>query len=127
MTEKLAHFKSGRVTKKFSAARIEQMDFIAFLSKHQPKRGDFIFVDPPYDSEFSNYGENNFGWKDQERLAKFLFATPANWMLIIKSTDLILKLYSDKGLKVRAYDKTYVWTIKERNVRGVVHLMITNY
>jgi len=28
---------------------------------------------------------------------------------------------------VREFDKKYVWTIKERNVRDVVHLMVSNY
>jgi DNA adenine methylase len=127
MTEKLAHFTSKRVIAKFSAAKIDSMDFADFLSQHRPESGDFIFVDPPYDSNFSEYGNSRFGPEDHRRLAQFLLATPANWMLVIKPTELVLDLYGDKGLTMLAANKTYVWTIKERNVREVIHLMITNY
>jgi DNA adenine methylase len=127
MTEKLGHFKSKSVVRKFSEARIERMDFADFFAKRLPERGDFIFLDPPYDSEFSEYGNSRFGHEDHRRLAQVLLATPANWMLIIKSTELILDLYRDKGLTIREASKKYMWTIKERNVRDAIHLMITNY
>jgi DNA adenine methylase len=127
MTDKLGHFKSRSVVTKFSEARIERMDFADFFAKHLPWGGDFIFLDPPYDSEFSEYGNVRFGHEDHRRLAQILLATPANWMLIIKSTEYILDLYRDKGLTIRAAGKRYVWTIKERNVRDAIHLMITNY
>jgi len=127
MAEKLDHFRSKRVIGKFSSAQIERMDFTDFFSRHCPESGDFIFVDPPYDSNFSEYGNSRFGPEDHRRLAQFLLATPANWMLVIKPTELVLDLYGDKGLTILAANKTYVWTIKERNVREVIHLMITNY
>jgi DNA adenine methylase len=127
MTDKLGHFKHKSVVRKFSEAQIERMDFADFFAKHLPGEGDFIFVDPPYDSEFSGYGNSQFGQQDHRRLAQVLLATPANWMLVIKSTELILNLYRDKGLIIRAANKKYVWTIKERNVRDAIHLMITNY
>ena len=66
------------------------------------------------DSDFSEYWNSRFGPEDHARLAEFLLATPANWMLVIKPTELMLKLYGDKGLTILAADKTYVWTIKER-------------
>jgi DNA adenine methylase len=127
MSEKLRHFESEAVIRKFSRAWIEQMDFADFFLKRRPESGDFIFVDPPYDSEFSEYGIGRFCHDDHRRLAQFLLETPANWMLVIKSTKFMLDLYADKGLTIRAASKKYVWTIKERNVRDAIHLMITNY
>jgi DNA adenine methylase len=127
MSQKLGHFESEAVIGKFSRARIEQMDFADFFLKRRPESGDFIFVDPPYDSEFSEYGNGQFCHDDHKRLAQFLLETPANWMLVIKSTKFMLDLYADKGLTIRAANKKYVWTIKERNVRDAIHLMITNY
>ena len=103
------------------------MDFADFFLKRRPESGDFIFVDPPYDSEFSEYGNGRFGHDYHRILAQFLLETPANWMLVIKSTKFMLDLYADKGLTIRAASKKYVWTIKERNVRDAIHLMITNY
>ena len=127
MTEKIGHFKSPAVGKKLSAARFEKLDFASFLTKFSPESGDFIFADPPYDPDYSAYGRVLFSRDDQQRLADFLLMTPANWMLVIKSTDFIRGLYCDKGVVVREFDKKYVWTIKERNVRDVVHLMVSNY
>jgi DNA adenine methylase len=127
MTEKIGHFKSPAVGKKLNAARFEKMDFASFLAKFSPGSGDFVFADPPYDPDYSAYGRVFFGRDDQQRLADFLLTTPANWMLVIKSTDFIRSLYCDKGVTVREFDKKYVWTIKERNVRDVVHLMVSNY
>ena len=127
MSEKLGHFKSEAVIGKFSRAWIEQMDFADFFLKRRPERGDFIFVDPPYDSEFSEYGNGRFCHDDHRRLAQFLRETPANWMLVVKSTKFMLDLYADNGFTLRAASKKYVWTIKERNVRDAIHLMITNY
>jgi DNA adenine methylase len=127
LTEKLAHLTSASVIRKFGSARIERMDFAGFFTKHRPEADDFIFVDPPYDSRFSEYGRTSFGAEDHQRLAQFLLATPATWMLVIKSTELILELYAGRGLIIRAADKKYQWTIKERNVRDTVHLMISNY
>ncbi len=127
MTDKLGHFKSRSVVTKFSEARMERMDFADFFANHPPGGDDFIFLDPPYDSEFSEYGNVRFDHEDHRRVAQILFTTPANWMLVIKSTEWILDLYQDKGLTIRAASKKYVWTIKERNVRDAIHLMITNY
>jgi DNA adenine methylase len=127
MTEKIGHFKSPAVGRKLGAARFEKMDFAAFIAKSSPGSGDFIFVDPPYDPDYSGYGRGCFGREDQQRLADILLATPASWMLVIKSTDFIRGLYCNKGFTVREFDKKYVWTIKERNVRDVVHLMVSNY
>ena len=127
MSEKLRHFESEAVIGNFGRAWIEQMDFADFFLKRRPESGDFIFVDPPYDSEFSEYGSGRFCHDDHRRLAQFLLETPANWMLVIKSTKFMLDLYADKGLTIRAASKKYVWTIKERNVRDAIHLMITNF
>ena len=33
---------------------------------------DFIYADPPYDVEFTQYSKEQFGWEEQVRLAEFL-------------------------------------------------------
>ena len=58
------------------------------------KTFDFIFLDPPYDSEFSTYTKNKFTKDDQLRLSKYLIDhCSAKWMLIIKKTELIKKSF----------------------------------
>lgn len=107
---------------------IENEDFEIFLEKHKPSVNDFVFLDPPYDSEFSTYAKNEFTKKDQERLAYYLIKKcTANWMMIIKNTDFILGLYHNKGLKIQSFDKTYLVSFMNRNDKDVEHLLITNY
>lgn len=88
---------------------------------------DFIFLDPPYDTEFSEYAKNSFGKNDQMRLAEFLSKTEANFMLIIKATPYIYDLYKDKGFSIYSFDKKYMVNFQNRNDRNVKHLVITNY
>ncbi|SHI48987.1 DNA adenine methylase [Cruoricaptor ignavus] len=107
---------------------IENEDFEAFFEKHIPSKNDFIFLDPPYDSEFSTYAKNEFTRKDQERLANYLInKCKAKWMMIIKNTDFIFGLYDKKGLNIQSFDKTYLVSFMNRNDKNVEHLLITNY
>jgi DNA adenine methylase len=107
---------------------IENMDFAAFLQKYPPQASDFIFLDPPYDSEFSTYAQNEFTMKDQERLAQFLLTEcQAKFMLVIKNTPAILELYSATGFNMSTFDKTYLVSFQDRNDRDVEHLIITNF
>lgn len=107
---------------------IENEDFEAFFEKHIPSKNDFIFLDPPYDSEFSTYAKNEFTRKDQERLANYLInKCKAKWMMIIKNTDFIFGLYDKKGLNIKSFDKTYLVSFMNRNDKNVEHLLITNY
>ena len=76
---------------------IYNADFEEFLKKSKPKKDDFLFLDPPYDTEFSTYDRNTFDKLDQQRLANYLIhECRANWMMIIKNTDFIYDLYSNK-------------------------------
>jgi DNA adenine methylase len=128
ITSKIKLMKDSSVRQRLATAVIENMDFFEFLAKHSPARGDFMFVDPPYDSDFSDYDQNAFRKADQFRLAEYLVnQCKAHFMLVIKSTDYVLSLYKDKNLTIRSFDKKYMWTIKERNNRDTTHLMITNY
>ena len=57
------------------------------MRKTQPNEQDFVFLDPPYDSEFSTYAQNAFTKEDQERLADYMInECKAKWMMIIKYT-----------------------------------------
>ena len=48
-------------------------------------------------------------------------------MLIIKNTNFILDLYSNKGLNIKIFDKKYLVSFMNRNDKDVEHLLITNY
>ncbi len=107
---------------------IENMDFEAFLHHYLLQANDFIFLDPPYDSEFSTYAQHEFSMKDQERLARYLLNDcQAKFMLVIKNTPTIFKLYNQTGLHIRTFDKRYLVSFQDRNDKNAEHLMITNY
>ena len=89
---------------------------------------DFVFLDPPYDTDFKDYEKASFDKKDQERLARCLYATKAKFILIIKNTPFILNLYKNKPrIKISSFDKTYLYNVKGRNDREVEHLIIKNF
>ncbi len=128
LARKIAYLKSPNLQQYLAQTVIENMDFEAFLQKHVPKEDDFIFLDPPYDSEFSTYAQNEFRWQDQERLAEYLLNyCKAKFMLVIKNTKAIYELYSGADLRIRDFDKKYLVSFQDRNERNVNHLIITNF
>ncbi len=110
----------------FSRTDIHCSDFEDFFSNALLTSNDFMFLDPPYDTNFSDYEGRNFTQADQERLAHSLRKTPAKFVLVIKNTDFIQSLYKD-GFHVLAFDNQYTYNVRSRNERKVEHLIITNF
>jgi len=102
-------------------------DFASFLDEAEPNEADFVFADPPYDSDFSAYDNLAFGSQDQARLRDYLEAVPARVMVVIKDTPMIRELYGTGRWQISEAPKTYRWTIKSRNDRAATHLTIINY
>ncbi len=128
LTRKINYMQSAEMQKHLANTIIENMDFEAFLRKHEPQEDDFIFLDPPYDTEFSTYMRNEFDRKDQERLATYLLdECKAKFVLVIKNTTTIQKLYCNMGLRITSFDKRYLVSFQDRNNREAEHLIITNY
>lgn len=123
---KVNNLFSDKVGRLMNRTTIENKDFEVFLTKHKPTGKDFVFFDPPYDTEFSGYEENPFERKDQERLANVILRLKAKFILIIKETPFIMSLYEHKGFKIEPFDKTYMFNIKGRHDREVRHLIIHN-
>lgn len=133
--KKIQYFSNRELVKQLGKTTVENMDFEAFFETHPPKRDDFLFLDPPYDTEFSTYALNEFGKEDQIRLSRFLIERcEASFMLVIKNTDFIRGLYpagraaaNGKELHVGKFDKKYVVSFQDRNDKEAEHLLITNY
>ena len=125
---KIDYIKSKELQSHFVKTDIYNLDFEEFLDKVKLTKNDFIFLDPPYDTDFSSYVNNTFDKQDQERLANYLInKCPAKFMLVIKNTEFISNLYSNNGLYITSFDKTYMVSFKGRNNRDCEHLLITNY
>ena len=125
--KKIDNLNSFELKNYMKTTDIFNLDFEDFCKKIKLTSKDFIFLDPPYDTEFSTYAKNEFGKSDQIRLANFLKNTKAKFMLIIKNTDFIYNLYNVNGLYIKSFDKKYLVSIKNRNDKNVEHLIITNY
>lgn len=95
------------------------------------KKGDFIYFDPPYDSDtttFNNYTDNGFGKEEQKRLFKVFCDLDQRGCYVMLSnynTILIRELYQN-------YNFHYVETqrnigAKAKDRKMVEEVIITNY
>lgn len=95
------------------------------------QKGDFIYFDPPYDSEtstFNSYTENGFGKEEQARLArvyKELSDKGCYVMLSNHNTTLIKELYKDFNIHVIEAKRNINANGKKRG--KVEEVIITNY
>ncbi|MBN8586677.1 MAG: DNA adenine methylase [Ignavibacteria bacterium] len=126
--KKLNYFRQKDFLNHLSKTKITSLDFEDFILKFKPSNNDFVFLDPPYDSEFSTYTKNVFGKEEHIRLANlFIKNCKAKWMLVIKNTEFIVSLYEGKGLHITSFDKRYLVSFKNRNNPNTKHLIIKNY
>lgn len=126
--KKVEYLRTEELKSLIEKTTIENFDFEDFFKIHIPNSDDFIFLDPPYDTEFSTYAQNEFTRLDQKRLADYLInECKAKWMMIIKNTNFIFDLYNNKGLNISSFDKTYLVSFMNRNDKDVKHLIIKNY
>jgi DNA adenine methylase len=64
------------------------------------KPDDWIYSDPPYDVEFTQFAPRDFVWEDQKRLAKWLAKHPGPVVASNSSTPRIIDLYKGLGFHV---------------------------
>jgi DNA adenine methylase len=63
--------------------------------------GDFVYADPPYDVEFTQYAKDRFTWLDQERTAAWLARHRGPVVLVNQATPRVEALYEKLGYRVR--------------------------
>ena len=90
---------------------------------------DFMFLDPPYDCIFNDYGNidaaNGFDETEHIRLAADFRKLTCKAMMIIGKTPLTVKLYGD--LIKDEYSKSYAVNIRNRFKSESKHIVVTNY
>ena len=95
------------------------------------QKGDFIYFDPPYDSEtsiFNSYTEDGFGKEEQRRLVKVykeLSNKGCYVMLSNNNTTLIKELYKDFNIHIIEAKRSINSNGKKRG--KVEEVIITNY
>ena len=113
----------------FNDIELMSCDFEETVKK--AKKGDFVYLDPPYDSDtttFNDYTENGFGKEEQKRLSevfKDLDKRGCYVMLSNHNTKLINELYKD-------YNKHVIKAQRNINANGkkrgkIEEVIITNY
>jgi DNA adenine methylase len=65
---------------------------------------DFVYADPPYDVEFTQYSKEAFGWDEQVRAAEWLSRHQGPVVLSNQATGRIVDLYSNMGFALRFVD-----------------------
>lgn len=128
LDKKISYISGDLIQSKLKKTVIEHNDFYDFMKNKKFTSDDFIFLDPPYDTEFSTYDQNEFTGNDQVRLANFLInQVNCKWMLVIKNTSFIYDLYKKPKINIGFFGKTYQVSFMNRNDKNVEHLIITNY
>ena len=113
----------------FNDIELLSTDFEEAVKK--AKKGDFVYLDPPYDSDtttFNSYTEEGFGKEEQKRLAdlfKELDKRGCYVMLSNHNTKLIRELYKDYNIHVIKAQRNINANGKKRG--KVEEVIITNY
>ena len=127
--KKIQLFKNNQYINLLKNTIIENLDFEDFFKKYDYfNKNDFIFLDPPYDTDFKNYiSKKEFNRQEHERLKKVLKKTKAKWLMIINNNTFIHNLYKNDFNIKEVYDLRYNINIKNRINKNNKHLVITNY
>lgn len=62
--------------------------------------GDFVYADPPYDVEFTQYSKEAFAWQHQVELAELLSRHKGPVVLSNQATERICSLYEKLGFRL---------------------------
>ena len=83
-----------RYTELLSRTTITNGSFEKVFEDYNNK-DNFMFLDPPYDSEFTDYGYCSFGKDEQRKLAECFKNTKIKCLIVIGKTPFIEELYKD--------------------------------
>lgn len=90
---------------------------------------DFIFLDPPYDRVFSDYGnkeyKDGFNENDHRKLYQDFINLTCKTLMVISKTPLTQELYGKHVIS--QYQKNYAYNIKNRFKTSATHLIVSNY
>ena len=106
---------------------VECKDF-SYIFENYNNSNNFMFLDPPYDSKFTDYGYCSFGRDEHKKLAEYFKNTSIKCLMIIGKTPFIEELYKD--YIVEEYDKKYRFKLHSGRIGDEIntkHLVIKNY
>jgi DNA adenine methylase len=110
-----------------SRTEIFNKSFEEIFSEYD-NENNFMFLDPPYDSEFTDYGYCKFAKDEQIKLAQLFKQTKIKCLMVIGKTEFIEELYKD--YIVDEYEKKYKFKLYQGRIGDEIntkHLIIKNY
>lgn len=114
-------------SKLLQKAELYNLDYKEIFDMSQ--KNDFIFLDPPYDCIFNDYGNidlmNGFDEKEHRRLAADFKKLKCKALMIIGKTPLTMELYGEYVFD--EYYKNYSVNIKNRFNNDKMHIVVKNY
>lgn len=125
------HLNTNLVTSSHSKllqrSEIYHKDYIDIFNMCE--KDDFVFLDPPYDCVFSDYGneeyKEGFNEENHKQLANDFVNLPCKALMIIGKTHLTECLY--KGYIIDEYEKKYAVNIRNRFKAVAKHIVVANY
>jgi DNA adenine methylase len=109
------------------SAELFNVDYSQIFAMAQ--ENDFIFLDPPYDCVFNDYGNidmmNGFDEEQHRRLAADFRNLPCRSLMIIGKTPLTEELYGQ--YVIDEYYKNYSVNIRNRFNNDKMHIVVRNY
>lgn len=125
------HLNTKSVTlshsKLLQRAEIFNVDYSAIFN--MCRDDDFVFLDPPYDCVFSDYGnveyKDGFNEDNHKQLANDFANLPCKALMVIGRTPITEQLY--RGLIVDEYEKKYAVNIRNRFKAAARHIVVANY
>lgn len=125
------HLNTTSVTlshsKLLQRAEVFNTDYSDIFNRCQ--KDDFIFLDPPYDCVFSDYGneeyKDGFNEGNHKQLANDFVNLPCKALMVIGCTPLTEELY--RGYIVDEYEKSYAVNIRNRFKAAAKHIVVANY
>lgn len=125
------HLNTGSVTLSHSRllqrAEIYNTDYCDIFNMCQ--EDDFVFLDPPYDCVFSDYGneeyKDGFNEDNHRKLADDFKNLPCKALMVIGKTPLTEGLY--RGYITDEYEKNYAVNIRNRFKAAAKHIVVANY
>ena len=79
--------KNKKYENLLSNTTVKCKDF-SYIFENYNNPNNFMFLDPPYDSKFTDYGYCSFGKEEQKKLADYFKNTNIKCLMIIGKTPL---------------------------------------
>lgn len=119
----------NNISKLLKKTIIKNQDYKLFLQKTNPKKGDFVFLDPPYlVKKINNYYQDTFDKNDFEELKIIcdkLNKNQVNFMVTLNYNKVFKDLFKNYNIKI--INKYSFVSSNKKSRNSEKEMVITNY